>query len=403
MIGRRIEEVSEADLSSLIANAVREGRTIEYKQTLPGGSDGDKKEFLADVSSFANSSGGDILYGVEAQSGVPVRVVGLSKVDKDKETLRLESVIRDGLDPRIPGIRMQFVDVAGSDPVLVIRVPKSWAAPHRVSFKDSSRFFSRSSAGKFHMDTDELRSSFAMTADLPSRIRAWRDDRLAKILAGDIPVPLADAAKMVLHLVPLDSMNNPDRIPARALDGNPIAFAPMWAGSWDHRINLDGYVTHGGRPYPGPGGLETTYCQVFRSGQIEAVSADLVRDHKGRKIIASIAYEKTLLEATARYLGALASVGVQPPLLVMVAFLGARGATMGVDARFGGDLHLIDRDVLVLPDVLIDEPPKDLPRAMRPIFDAAWNACGVAQSVNYDKNGSWAADRLQNVPMGGTP
>jgi len=76
---------------------------------------------------------------------------------------------------------------------------------------------------------------------------------------------------------------------------------------------------------------------------------------------------------------------------------------MGVDAQFGGDLDLIDRDVLVLPDVLIDEPPKDLPKAMRPIFDAAWNACGVAQSVNYDKNGKWAADHLQDVPMGGNP
>jgi hypothetical protein len=403
MIGRRIEDVSEADLSSLIANAVREGRTIEYKQTLPGGSDGDKKEFLADVSSFANSSGGDILYGVAAASGVPVHVVGLSNVDKDKESLRLESVIRDGLDPRIPGIRMQFVDVAGSGPVLVIRVPKSWAAPHRVSFRDSSRFFSRSSAGKFQMDTDELRSSFAMTTDLPGRIRAWRDARLAKILAGDTPVQLADAAKMVLHLAPLSSMDKPNRISAQELDGNTIGFAPMWTNSWDSRINLDGYATHGARGSLGPEGLATTYCQVFRSGQIEAVSASLVRDNNGRKTIASIGYEQTLLQASARYIRALATVEVEPPLIVMVAFLGARGATIAVNDRFGGDLYPIDGDVLVLPDVLIDETPTDLPRAMRPIFDAAWNACGVAQSVNYDKNGKWAADRLQDVPMGGNP
>ena len=177
----------------------------------------------------------------------------------------------------------------------------------------------------------------------------------------------------------------------------------MWAGAWDHRINLDGYVTYGGRPYADKGGVEHSYCQVFRSGQVEAVSADLVRDVSGRKIIASLSYEKTLLECTARYMKALEVVGVQPPLLVMVAFIGARGATMGVDIRYGGDLHPIDRDVLVLPDVLIDEPPKDLPRAIRPIFDAAWNACGAPQSANYDNTGRWAAEKLQGVPVEGSP
>lgn len=403
MIGRRFEDISAADVNGLVTNAVRESRTIEYKRVLPAGADGDKKEFLADVSSFANAAGGDLLYGVEAQGGVPTHIVGLAGINADKETLRLESVIRDGLDPRVPGIRIRVLDIPGAGAVLLIRVPKSWSGPHMVAFKDSSKFFSRSGAGKFQMDTDELRSAFSLAADLPARVRAWRDDRLAKILSGDTPVPIADSAKMVLHLVPLDALNNPDRIPARALDGKPIEFGPMWAGSWDHRINLDGYVTHGGRAYADKEGVDRSYCQVFRSGQVEAVSADLVRDVNGRKVIASLSYEKTLLECAARYLKALDAVGVQPPLLIMVAFIGARGATMGVDIRYGGDLHPIDRDVLVLPDVLIDEPPKDLPLSMRPIFDAAWNACGAPQSANFDKNGRWAAEKLQGVPVEGTP
>lgn len=401
MIGKRFEDIGSDDVAALITNAVRESRTIEYKKVLPGGSDAEKKEFLSDVSSFANSIGGDILYGVEAQDGVPVKVVGLDGFDADKETLRLESSIRDGLDPRIPGLRTRVIAFQGLGPVFLIRVMKSWAGPHMVTFKDSSRFFARSSAGKFQMDVGELRSAFALTADLPTRVRSWRDDRLAKIVVGDTPIPIADTAKMVLHLVPLDALNNPDRIPARALGNKPVEFAPMWAGAWDHRINLDGYVTHGGRPYADKGGVEYSYCQVFRSGQVEAVSSDLVREVKGRKIIASVAYEKTLLESTARYMKALEAVGVQPPLLVMVAFLGARGPTMGVDIRYGEDLHPIDRDVLVLPDVLLSESPKDLPRDMRPIFDAAWNACGAPQSANYDKNGRWAADKLQGVPVEG--
>jgi len=66
-----LEKISQADLQNLIDNAVAEGRTIEYKQALPGGTDSEKKEFLADVSSFANTAGGDLLFGISEDKGVP--------------------------------------------------------------------------------------------------------------------------------------------------------------------------------------------------------------------------------------------------------------------------------------------------------------------------------------------
>ena len=64
MINKRIEDIRERDLQELIDNNVLEGKTIEYKRELPGTSDTNKKEFLADVTSFANTSGGDLIYGV---------------------------------------------------------------------------------------------------------------------------------------------------------------------------------------------------------------------------------------------------------------------------------------------------------------------------------------------------
>ncbi|MCD6594362.1 ATP-binding protein, partial [bacterium] len=64
MIAKNIDQISEEDLQALIDNSVLEGKTIEYKQSLPGNSDSDKKEFLADISSFANASGGDLIYGI---------------------------------------------------------------------------------------------------------------------------------------------------------------------------------------------------------------------------------------------------------------------------------------------------------------------------------------------------
>ena len=84
MIPKRFEDITKADIDALVANAVAEGRTIEYKRELPGNSDEDKREFLADVSSFANGAGGDIIYGVEEDKGVPTAASGLPSIDPEK-------------------------------------------------------------------------------------------------------------------------------------------------------------------------------------------------------------------------------------------------------------------------------------------------------------------------------
>jgi len=74
MIPKPIEAITTADIQSLIDNQVAENRSMEYKEALPGNSDDEKKEFLADLSSFANAGGGDIIYGLVESEGLPVRV-----------------------------------------------------------------------------------------------------------------------------------------------------------------------------------------------------------------------------------------------------------------------------------------------------------------------------------------
>ncbi|MCH8993059.1 MAG: hypothetical protein IIA44_15075, partial [Acidobacteria bacterium] len=49
----------------------------------------------------------------------------------------------------------------------------------------------------------------------------------------------------------------------------------------------------------------------------------------------------------------------------------------------------IDRDVLMLPDVVFDSMDCDVPQTLQPIFDALWNAAGFVRSPCYDNNGKW--------------
>ena len=85
MITKQLNDIQESDLLALISNAVAEGKTIEYKQSFPGNSDSDKKEFLADVSSLSNTSGGDLIFGVSENQGVPISITGVAAQDMDSE------------------------------------------------------------------------------------------------------------------------------------------------------------------------------------------------------------------------------------------------------------------------------------------------------------------------------
>lgn len=98
-----IEKISEVDLQELKDNAVGEGIQYDYKLDLYGNAD--KREFLKDASSFANTAGGHILIGIEEDQGLPITIPGV-EADLDKAMLRLESLLRDGIEPRILGVRM---------------------------------------------------------------------------------------------------------------------------------------------------------------------------------------------------------------------------------------------------------------------------------------------------------
>lgn len=53
MLTKPIEQIAKGDIEEIVTNEVRESRTLDYKEALPGSQDNDRKEFLRDVISFA--------------------------------------------------------------------------------------------------------------------------------------------------------------------------------------------------------------------------------------------------------------------------------------------------------------------------------------------------------------
>jgi predicted HTH transcriptional regulator len=143
---KEFDQLDADDIKRLVKDEVAEGRVLDYKVEQPGNSDGDRKEFLADISSFANSSGGYLVFGVEEKrengkaTGIPATAKGLAEVNAGIEIAKLENVIRDGIAPRIAGIGVREIPGLLEGPAIIFRIPRSWVGPHMVDYKGHSRF-----------------------------------------------------------------------------------------------------------------------------------------------------------------------------------------------------------------------------------------------------------------------
>jgi hypothetical protein len=354
-----------------------------------GGNDAAKAEFLRDVSSFANTRGGDLLVGIEASKGIPTSFSPFTG-DADAEQLRFEQMARSGLEPRISNFQTKAVSIGSGGSVLVIRIPRSYAAPHRVIFQGRNKFWARSSAGKYEPNVDELRAMFAFAPQLAERMREFRLDRLAHIAAGDTPVPLIDNCCLVLHIIPFSHFDlRPALSFSRTL--NPQYFPPPGMGLpsiW--RINFDGFLTMSNAD-AAPEARQRAYVQVFRGGAVEAVASSIVRSD-GHLNIQTLDF--TIVQSTRIYSTALHECGAEPPLAVLASVIGVKGRGLATrfDTSTGMEGQVADRDQLHLNEVIIEELPSgnpDCATMLRPLLDQLANAAGLPSAPSFDQAGKY--------------
>ncbi len=384
MIPKHIRDIAPGDLQALVDNEVREGKTIEYKLELPGNADSQKTKFLASVSSFANTAGGDHIFGVEAKGGLPKGLPGVATADPDADILRLEHILASGLEPRLPRVDIQPVQVAEGQHVFVLRVPKSWVSPHRV--RQNGRFYGRNSAGKYELDVGELRTAFTLSETVADRIRSFRTDRVAKVYGGETPVPLKKGGVLVLHLLPLSAFVEHKQIDLSVFDHPDRMIMPMGGcrGLGWH-INLDGFVTFEDAVEQGSG----KYTQVFRSGAVEAT--EVLGPREQDMVLPGTVFELRSIELLARFRDLAPALGIDPPVYAFLSMVGVRGCRLG----FGGmgviyeNDHPLSQDVVLLPEVVMEDFGDDPGRLLRPAFDVVWNAFGLLRSLNYDDQGNW--------------
>lgn len=386
VFNKQTEAIEEGDLRSLIDNKVSERKIIEYKRALPGNSDSAKKEFLADASSFANASGGQIIYGIKENKGIPIEICGLEEENPDTEISRFQSMVLAGIKPRIPGLYIHSIPLKGGKFALLIDIPNSWASPHMVTFKGQSKFYSRNSNGKYLLDVDDLRLAFIQSESIKDRISNFKLERLNLILTNDAPMPLNDCSRIVIHIIPLESFREKPTYDLQKLSREPGSLETLAGGGWDDRFNSDGIISYSKNsdsPYV------LSYLQIFRNGMIEAYKELHTFEENKKTYIASGHFECNVIKKMSVYLKLLNTMGVRPPILVFLSLLQIKGFHISIDRQSYFPDTPIDKRHLFLDEVFIESFDDDIGGLLRSAFDIIWNAAGYPGSPNYDKDGKW--------------
>jgi len=135
------EHYSEAYLSQLIRDQVQENLHLDYKKTDSlNNTEKNRKEISKDVSAFANSDGGIIIYGIVEQKHLPEKIEGRKLEEGKREWL--EQVINSRIEPRIWGVKIVQIDLQNEDDhaVFVVEIPQSHTAHQAFDRKYYRRF-----------------------------------------------------------------------------------------------------------------------------------------------------------------------------------------------------------------------------------------------------------------------
>lgn len=224
--------------------------------------------------------------------------------------------------------------------------------------------------------------------------RSYREERVVRIVSGETPIRLTEGAKLILHLIPQNAFDKTAKIDLSPLNQSWYDLSTVYVAPSDYRHNFDGILTY--RTQSNAGIISVvSYAQMNRNGIVEAVDGSLLApwtDRNGTvtKTIPSGIFDLEILKALRGYCSLQNKLGVQPPLFVMLSLIGVLDYIMPLDNFWlRRQAQAIDRDAILLDEVLLNTFDGDLAQQMRATLNLIWNAAGWERSFSYDEHGKW--------------
>lgn len=198
MLQKHIAQYSEQELETLIQRLVTdrcpESMTLEYKAEQSFNSRA-RLEIAKDISSFANTKGGTIIYGIPErrlsngveETAIPESEYGIRPVP-DFE-IRLESALTEVLSPRLPDLWIRRVTLSQrpGHVVYVVWHPESWLGPHMVQASHEQNFYRRGLKRTVKMAEPEIREAYVKVQRLVERAEQFLNSRDVNYIRDSFP------------------------------------------------------------------------------------------------------------------------------------------------------------------------------------------------------------------------
>jgi hypothetical protein len=381
MFTKPSSQLQRPDLDAVIG--APESERLEFKRDVYGRADDDIREFLKDISSIANASGGFLLVGVDADA--EDRATGFPGIANGAdEASRMLSSCRVNLEDQILGLEFGLVEVAPARHVLVWGIPRSTRAPHMITFKGLHQFWRRHGRQKARMTIEEIRDACLRVETIRQRLEDFVDGRRKTQLAAigrREGVMLLSATPLMVRDEVLDTS---DRT-VRDLLCNPPRSRPNGFGVLRH-VNARPTIY----------GLETKQdvdqIQAFRNGHIEAV-VNIAREDRPTRLnpfqVAEVPLNFLLLVSTL-----MNHLGLQEPVVIGVTIAGIPNWEMQIGMIERGKWE--GRRDLELPAMQFAYPLNS-GIAAKHIAHRVWNAMGLDTCQLFDDHGNFNPQGIQPI------
>jgi len=225
---QHIDRLTDDDLLAwvrdLIAGTVSESIRLDYKRQIELGTPGKNKEFAKDMSSFANSCGGVLVYGVTEEDVTDAQDLGPVIVPRDLVGLdptpglceRMENIVLSTISPHLPEFRIRrivFQDDGKDRLLIIVYVAESWTGPHMVTIGGDNRYWTRHNfqSGPVLMDEHEVRERYERNLRLFGALDEYVSDITGMLrLHASRYAPLKDRGLLLILAAPV--LLTPERI-----------------------------------------------------------------------------------------------------------------------------------------------------------------------------------------------
>lgn len=392
MIQKKLSEITQEDILALIEDGVKEGQTLDFKQEYNIEKEDKKWNFLADITAFANTIWGDIIFWIREEGSIAKEIIPIVDIDFDEEKRKIEQIVMNGIEPRLK-VQIRELPVNGGY-ILIIRVQKSSLSPHRVVYtqysKTQDKFYWRNSIWNFQLNVTELREAFLKSEKLSQKIENFKNQRIIEIHSHSLPLPWYfpdETWKVVLHVIPVEQFEDKTTINIKELtaENTPRPLWPVSGYSW--KINFDGFLLYSVNYDNDENAYITWYTQVFRNGTLEWVSNVLIRTRFwNEKRIPTQTLEQELIERLKQFLDFVRNQWITSSIYISLTLLNAKGYPLGVSYRNSYiENDVIDRDILPLDSFLVEDLTIAPEYLLKNAFDVLWNTCWYSGSENYDQ------------------